>query len=266
MPVVSALVLPAGEAVQETGDGLERRIHQRLRREDVQWLRALRLKNGPEVSLVDISSGGALVDAHVQLKPGAKVTLQINTSGRLVEIPSDVLRCGITTLQGPATYRGAFVFAQPIALAELGRAHLNGGIDRVGAAVAWQKIVVRYREGSTLKGYTVDFHPSRGHFSLWPSVDAHASERVMVPLARLKALFFVKSFGGNRWHVAAESHQKAAAGRRIEVTFFDKEVVRGTTLGYRPDGVGFFITPLDSAGNNQRVFVVNSAVRQVKFP
>ena len=266
MPILSALERPADEAVQEAADGLERRVHQRLRPGDVQWLRKLRLKNGPEVSLIDISSGGALVDAQVQLKPGATVTLQMNTAGRLVEIPSNVLRCGIATLQGPATYRGAFVFAQPIALAELERAHLNGGIDRVAASVAWQKIVVRYREGSTLKGYTMDFHPSRGHFSLWPSVDAHATERVLVPLARLKALFFVKSFGGNKWHVATESHQKATAGRRIEVTFFDKEVVRGTTLGYRPDGVGFFITPLDSTGNNQRVFVVNSAVHQVKFP
>jgi hypothetical protein len=250
-----------------TASGVERRIHQRLRPEEVQWLRKLRVKNGPELSLVDISSGGALVDARVQLKPGANITLEMTAGGRLVEIVSDVLRCGILTLQGAATYRGAFVFAQPLELADLARAQLNGGTDRVAAAAAWQKIVVRYREGSTLKGYTVDFHPSRGHFSLWPSVDAHKNERVMVPLARLKALFFVKSFDGNRFHVGTEPHSATgSAGRRIEVTFFDKEVLRGTTLGYRPEGVGFFITPLDDRGNNQRVFVVNSAVHQVKFP
>jgi hypothetical protein len=266
MPASSALELPIAEAVHAAASGIERRIHQRLRPEEVQWLRHVRLKNGPEVSLVDISSGGALVEARVQLKPGSSVTLQMTTSGRLVEIASDVLRCGIATLDGAATYRGAFVFAQPIEIMELARAQLNGGIDRAAAAAAWQKIVVRYREGSTLKGYTVDFHPSRGHFSLWPSVDAHKSDRVMVPLARLKALFFVKTFDGNKWHVAAESPHAASAGRKIEVTFFDKEVVRGTTLGYRPDGVGFFITPLDSGSNNQRVFVVNSAVHQVKFP
>ena len=263
---MSALELPVSEAVQLTASGFERRVHQRLRPDEVRWLRKLRLKNGPEMSLVDISSGGALVDARVQLKPGACVTLEIAANGRLIEIPSDVLRCGIATLEGAATYRGAFVFAEPIALAELGRAQLTGAIDRVAASVAWQKIVVRYREGSTLKGYSVDFHPSRGHFSLWPSVDAHASQRVMVPLGRLKALFFVKSFEGNRWHVPVESSQKQTAGRRMEITFFDGEVLGGTTLGYRPDGVGFFITPLDGTGNNQRVFVVNSAVHQVRFP
>ena len=263
---MSALVMAAAEAVQMTASGVDRRIHQRLRPEEVQWLRKLRVKNGPELSLVDISSGGALVDARVQLKPGANITLEMTASGRLVEISSDVLRCGILTLQGAATYRGAFVFTQTLALADLARAQLTGGIDRVAAAAAWQKIVVRYREGSTLKGYTVDFHPSRGHFSLWPSVDAHRNERVMVPLARLKALFFVKSFDGNRWHVETETHSPSSAGRKIEVTFFDKEVLRGTTLGYRPDAMGFFITPLDDRGNNQRVFVVNGAVHQVKFP
>jgi hypothetical protein len=263
---VSALELPVSEAVQMAASGIERRVHQRLRPDEVQWLRKLRLKNGPEVSLVDISSGGALVDARAQLKPGASVTLQIAANGRLIEVPSDVLRCGIATLEGAATYRGAFIFAEPIALADLGRAQIAGGIDRVAAAAAWQKIVVRYREGSTLKGYSVDFHPSRGHFSLWPSVDAHKSERAMVPLAHLKALFFVKSFDGNRWHVPAHTGQKATAGRRIEITFFDGEVLVGTTLGYRPEGIGFFITPLDRTGNNQRVFVVNSAVHQVRFP
>jgi hypothetical protein len=261
---MNALELPVSDDVESTPRGRERRIHQRLRPHDVQWLRKLRLKNGPEVSLIDISSGGALVDARVQLKPGSSVTLQMSANTRLIDIRSDVLRCGIATLEGAATYRGAFVFAEPLALADLGRAQLTGGIDRVAASAAWQKIVVRYREGSMLKGYTVDFHPSRAHFSLWPSVDAQKSQRSMVPLARLKALFFVKSFDGDRWHVPAES--TPAAGRRIEITFFDGEVMRGATLGYRPEAVGFFITPLDSASNNQRVFVVNSAVHHVRFP
>ena len=205
----------------------------------------------------------------MQLKPGSAVTLQMTTSrppGR--NRRPTCLRCGIATLDRRSD------LSRRVRLRAADRNHgardgaqLNGGIDRAAAAAAWQKIVVRYREGSTLKGYTVDFHPSRGHFSLWPSVDAHAKRPAcMVPLARLKALFFVKTFDGNKWHVAAESPHAASAGREIEVTFFDKEVVRGTTLGYRPDGVGFFITPLDSGSNNQRVFVVNSAVHQVKFP
>jgi hypothetical protein len=262
---MGVLEVPSFEAVLPA-DGRERREHHRLRAEDLQWLRRARVKNGPDLFLVDISPGGALVDARVQMNPGSSVTLELAGAGPSIHVPSEVLRCGIASLNGPALYRGAFVFSEPIALEDLKRAHLGGGIDRVSAAVAWQKIVVRYREGGTLKGYTVDFHPSRGHFSLWPTVNAHARDRVIVPLGRLKALFFVRTFSGDPSHVGEDSFANATAGRKIEVMFFDREIVRGTTLNYRPDGIGFFITPLDKRGNNQRVFVVNSAIHQVRFP
>lgn len=262
---MSVLEAPSFETVVSS-DGIERRIYPRLRASDVQWLRSIRIKNGPGLSLVDISGGGALVEARVQMRPGSNVTLQVAGSGPSIDVTSEVLRCGIATLHGPVRYRGALVFSEPVALDDLERAHVRGGGDAVAAAVAWQKIVVRYREGGTLKGYTVDFHPSRAHLSLWPSLNAHKQERVIVPLARLKALFFVKTFAGNAAHTGRESFANAVAGRKIEVMFFDREILRGTTLNYRPDGIGFFITPIDRDGNNQRVFVVNGAVHQVRFP
>lgn len=259
-------VLEASSFEAVASDDAERRIYPRLQAGDVQWLRSIRVKNGPELMLVDISAGGALVSARVQMRPGANVTLQLASTGRAIDVPSEVLRCGIATLNGPVLYRGALVFSQPIALDDLKRAHLQGTVDAVAAAAAWQKIVVRYREGGMLKGYTVDFHPSRPHFSLWPSVDARAQDRVIVPIGRLKALFFVKTFAGNAAHTGTDSFANAAAGRKIEVTFFDNEVLRGTTLNYRPDGIGFFITPIDRNGNNQRVFVANAAIHHVRFP
>jgi hypothetical protein len=66
-----------------------------------------------------------------------------------------------------------------------------------GMQAARQKIVVivvRYAEGQILKGYTQDFSAARSQFSLWPSTTVAARERVIVPLARLKALFFVRDF------------------------------------------------------------------------
>jgi hypothetical protein len=41
--------------------------------------------------------------------------------------------------------------------------------------------------------------------------------------------------------------------------------VLGTTLNYRPDGQGFFISPADQGANNTRIFVVASAARRVRF-
>ena len=49
------------------------------------------------------------------------------------------------------------------------------------------------------------------------------------------------------------------------MTFLDDEVMVGSTLSYRPQGSGFFLTPADSNGNNLRVFIGPSAVRHVRY-
>jgi hypothetical protein len=133
-------------------------------------------------------------------------------------------------------------------------------------ATGWQKIVVRYVEGQILKGYTQDFHAGRQQFSLWPAINSPASERVIVPLARLKGVFFVRNFAGDPTYVERTEPGLPANGRRIEVTLIDDEVLLGSTLNYRADGNGFFVIPADPRANNIRVFVVASAVRQVRFP
>jgi len=133
-------------------------------------------------------------------------------------------------------------------------------------ATAWQKIVVRYVEGQMLKGYTHDFSANRPQLSLWPSINAAAHTRVIVPLARLKGVFFVRDFAGNPGYVERTDTGAAQHGRRIEVTLVDDEVIVGRTLSYRPDGHGFFVVPADPLANNIRVFVVASSVRQVRFP
>lgn len=133
-------------------------------------------------------------------------------------------------------------------------------------SLAWQKIVVRYAEGQILKGFTHDFSPMRSQFSLWTSTTAAAHERIIVPLARLKGVFFVRDFAGNPGYVERTDTGEAQHGRRIEVTLVDDEVIVGRTLSYRPDGHGFFVVPADPLANNIRVFVVSSSVRQVRFP
>jgi hypothetical protein len=133
------------------------------------------------------------------------------------------------------------------------------------AGSAFQKIVVRYADGQIVKGFTQDFHPSRGQFSLWPSINARPSERVIVPVEKLKALFFVRNFEGNPGYRERKTFTVRGQGRRVEVTFTDTEVILGTTLNYRPDGQGFFVTPADPAANNTRIFVVAASVKRVRF-
>lgn len=133
------------------------------------------------------------------------------------------------------------------------------------AESAFQKIVVRHADGKILKGYTQDFHPSRPQFSLWPSINATPKERTVVAVARLKAVFFVRDFEGNPKHRESKAFGTRGQGRRVEVTFSDGEVVLGTTLSYKSDTQGFFVSPADPGANNTRIFVVAAALRRVRF-
>ncbi len=136
---------------------------------------------------------------------------------------------------------------------------------KVQADSAFQKIVVRHADGKILKGYTQDFHPSRPQFSLWPSINATPKERTVVPVRQLKAVFFVRDFNGDPSHQERKTFAVRGQGRRVEVSFTDGETVLGTTLNYRPDCQGFFVSPADPSGNNTRIYVVSKAVRRVRF-
>jgi hypothetical protein len=46
---------------------------------------------------------------------------------------------------------------------------------------------------------------------------------------------------------------------------FDDETVVGYTLGYFPDRQGFYISPADLQGNNERIFVVKSVTKKIEF-
>ena len=130
---------------------------------------------------------------------------------------------------------------------------------------AWQKIVVRYKDGRVIKGFSHDFNPGRSQFAIWPSINAPVHEGMLVPLSVLKAVFFVRDFQGDASYTEERTFGQAAHGRKLEVTFSDNETLVGTTLSYRPDGQGFFVIPADPRANNLRVFVVTSAVRHVRF-
>jgi hypothetical protein len=129
----------------------------------------------------------------------------------------------------------------------------------------WQRIVVRFADGALLRGYTNSFHPDAAHLQLSPTLNTDPRERLLVPIVRLKAVFFVRNLAGNAEHVESNAFDHTPRARKVEVTFRDGEVVAGSTLNYKPDGQGFFLTPANGRGNNQRVYVVLAAVRHLRF-
>jgi hypothetical protein len=129
------------------------------------------------------------------------------------------------------------------------------------------KIVVRYQNGKILKGYTQNFFPNKPMFHINTLGASGSGQLVEVMVEELKAVFYVRDFMGNAKYV--ERKQLAPGdrpqGRLMEVTCLDGEVIVGTTTGYDPKRPGFFLFPLDPSSNNERVFMVTSAVRTARF-
>ena len=127
------------------------------------------------------------------------------------------------------------------------------------------KLVVRYLDGRVLKGHTLDFSSTKDSFHLLPLDDPLAS--IEVRLSQIKAVFFVRDFLGQReYDVRPEfdgSHP--VMGKKIQVTFNDGEVLEGTSEVYMPNRKGFILFPADRQSNAEKVFVVNSSVKEVKF-
>ena len=129
------------------------------------------------------------------------------------------------------------------------------------------KVVVRYQNGEVLKGQTSDFLPTKPVFHL-SLIDAPpGAPSLLVQLAGVKAIFFVKDFTGNREReeVLGFPVEKPIVGRKIKVTFHDGETLVGTTQGYDPGRPGFFVIPADPNSNNDRCFVVTSAAKEITF-
>jgi len=254
-----------------------RRAHRRLRAIDLEWLRTTRIKYGPDVRLVDVSPIGMAIETEQALNAPATMVFELAGRDGGVLVPARVLRSEKVSADGRTRYRSACAFKHPVDLApflaplEPGAAaapapratDTASGTPSVPGATSWQKVVVRYRDGRILRGYTSDFNVSRPqlHLSSAPLAD----DALIVPLNQLKALFFVRDFDGDPTYQEQKTFGDRPHGRKLEVTFEDGEVLVGSTLSYRSDGHGFVVHPADSKTNNLRVFVSSVAVRHVRF-
>jgi len=130
------------------------------------------------------------------------------------------------------------------------------------------RVVVRYRDGRMLKGYSLDFTPVKETFRLVSELPDDKGQTFEVRMADLKAIFFVKDYHGDRNHGEGpgfeEVDHSSLSGVMIKVTFFDGEVIRGKCLGYSKNRKGFFIFPIDRESNNERIYVVTDALFDVK--
>ena len=127
------------------------------------------------------------------------------------------------------------------------------------------KVVCRLLDGTMIKGSTNDFYPNKPHFHV-QQASGSAALGTPVSVDSLKAVFFVETLEGNN-HAPGppQLRELVGSGRKLEVTFLDGEVIVGYTTAYNPSKPGFFIIPAEDASNNQRVYVLSHAIRQVTW-
>ena len=260
-------VVCIGDSMELTVDvDSNRRVHERLRASDLHWLRGARIKYGAEVRIIDISAGGVLLESGSALAPDANVVVELSGPDNPILIPSRVLRCRMASLGEILKYQGACVFKRPLSIPELTAQRTIRAARAArpeSQAAGWQKVIARFNDGRIVYGYTNDFHPSKSQLHLTPN--PRQGESTYIPLAQLKALFFVREFMGDPTRVDSRDFLEAPQGRKVEVTFRDREVMVGSTLGYRGEGHGFFIHPADPGSNNLRVFVTAAGAQRVRF-
>ena len=129
----------------------------------------------------------------------------------------------------------------------------------------FNRIVAHSLSGKLIKGTTQDFFPSRPLFHIQP---ADGGEPLELRTKALKAVFFVKEFGGDssRHDIKGflSGPGETTHGKKITVRFKDGELLCGYSLTYSQEREGFFMFPADPKSNNIRIYVLVGATVEVR--
>jgi len=119
-------------------------------------------------------------------------------------------------------------------------------------------IVLRFRDGQTVRGTLAQEFSPRAD-----TVEALSAEGepVHAKVDDLKAVFFVKDPRQRGADLQLDAHEaivRDSAMARVE--FFDGEVVKGRLQRFSFADRGFYLYPSSVDSNNERIFVVASAL------
>jgi hypothetical protein len=94
---------------------VERRHAVRRRPADDEPLSRVRLRAGRELSVIDVSSAGVLVEGTARMLPGTHVDVHVVTAAGRTLVRSHVVRAYVSELAGDLIrYRGALAFERPV--------------------------------------------------------------------------------------------------------------------------------------------------------
>jgi hypothetical protein len=124
-----------------------------------------------------------------------------------------------------------------------------------------RKVVVRLKDRTLLKGKISNFFPLYSYFQL----ELLNGDTVIVDINKIKAMFFVKSFEGNKEYEYKYEDKLSWVGDKITLKFTDGEKIVGYAQHSDFTSKGYFITPADVNGNNTYVFASRSAIESMSF-
>ena len=131
------------------------------------------------------------------------------------------------------------------------------------------RVVVHFKNGRVLKGYTHNFTALKEAIHLTSEQDKDTENIHEIGTADLKAIFFVKTLEGNKDYVEKKRFDEVdnphLRGLKVKAEFSDGEMISGTSLGYSGERKGFFMVPVDPQSNNERIYVLADALEDVKL-
>ena len=179
----------------------DRRLYPRHPASEVAaWINTVRLKYGPTLSLLNVSSGGVQIEFDdFWLRPDSMVVVEIVRGGSVLSVPSRVVRCQVTGITPSVRYRGALEFKRLLPLpdaskagagresdAQQAHARLVMALSRMDDPASWQSGAA----GAPSPGNKVTAVGAAAMARALAMLDTPASRRAGAPLMReLAALF-----------------------------------------------------------------------------
>jgi hypothetical protein len=126
------------------------------------------------------------------------------------------------------------------------------------------KVVAHFIDHTIVKGTSMDVDPGKR----FCHVLTEDQGSVEVDLSQVKALYFVKDFGGrpeyNETGEAKDGDSRLRGSHQARITFQDGEQLSGLMNRYPPNRPYFFVLPMDPASNNVRILVNREAVVEME--
>jgi hypothetical protein len=134
---------------------------------------------------------------------------------------------------------------------------------RQSAGMASNKaVIIRKLDRESVSGYAAPEYVRDGRVELLNS----SGKLVLVPLAEVKAVYFVRNIEASEEIVRKSFPSRPRMdGLWLRLHFRDQEILEGVMPNelIQQGSQGFLITPPDTRGNTQRMFVPRSALQAV---